>query len=94
MADIDLDYKGAEQAISDMQAASSKIDSELSTLMHQLAPFANQFVGQAAEAYQQFQTRVSQLEASMRTSLSQGSHILDTMMQGHRDSDGKASQQF
>lgn len=94
MADINLDYKGAEQAIDDMRTASQKIDSQLTDLMQQLQPFAQSFVGQAAEAYQEFQRRVSQLESSMQTSLAQGSQILDGMIQGHRDSDRSAAAQF
>lgn len=94
MADINLDYSGAEQAIDDMRQASQRIDSQLTELIQQLQPFAQAFVGQAADAYHEFQNKVSQLEASMQTSLTQGSQILDSMMQGHRDSDRSAAAQF
>jgi WXG100 family type VII secretion target len=94
MADIDLDYKGAEQAISDMLAASQKIDSQLADLMQQLQPFASQFVGQASEAYQDFQRKVNSLEDAMKQSLHQGAQILDSMMHGHRESDQLAANNF
>lgn len=94
MADINLNYKGTEPAIEDMARASQQIDSQLTDLMQQLQPFAQQFVGQAAAAYQQFQSRVNQLESAMQTSLTQGSQILDSMMQAHRSSDLNAAGQF
>ncbi|SDP39634.1 WXG100 family type VII secretion target [Actinacidiphila guanduensis] len=94
MADINLKYDGAIRAIEDMQAASTKIDGQLEDLQQQLAPFAQQFVGQAAHSYQQFQGQVNQLEAQMRASLAQGSQVLSEMIEGHQKSDAAAANQF
>ncbi len=94
MADINLEYQGAQQAIDDMSQASQKIDSQLQDLQQQLAPFAQQFVGQAADAYHQFQQKVQQLETQMHTSLTQGSKILSDMIDGHKRSDATAANQM
>jgi WXG100 family type VII secretion target len=94
MADISLQYAGAEQAIDDMRNAGQRITSALDELQQELAPFAQQFVGQAASEYHAFQSRVSQLESAMQSSLTQGSQILAGIIQGHRDSDVQAAGQF
>lgn len=94
MADINLQYAGAEQAIDDMRNAGQQITRALDELQQELAPFAQQFVGQAATEYHAFQSRVSQLEAAMQSSLAQGSQILASIIEGHRNSDVQAAGQF
>ncbi|MFD8723540.1 WXG100 family type VII secretion target [Streptomyces sp. NPDC059629] len=94
MADISLQYSGAQQVIDDMSTASQTIAGKISDLEQSLAPFAQQFVGQAATAYSAFQTKVNTLETNMQTALSTGSQILASMVEGLNNSDRSAAGVF
>lgn len=67
----------AHDTVDDMRQASRRIDTRIAHLRKGLEPLARSFVGQAAEAWSQFQERIARLEDAMRTSLAEGSELLD-----------------
>jgi WXG100 family type VII secretion target len=82
VANIQLNHEGVNQAVADMQQATSQIESALDDLMQQLRPLAESFTGQSASAWAQFQNAVNTAETAMSADFGKGSTVLDTM-HGH-----------
>lgn len=91
MADISVSHIGVDQAVTDMQQATTQIETELDNLMHQLQPLAQSFAGQAAGAWVDFQNTVSSAESAMSADFGKGSTVLDTMHSHLKDGDRRGA---
>jgi uncharacterized protein YukE len=91
VADISLNHEGVNQAVAEMQQATSQIENSLDDLMQQLRPLATSFTGESANAWVQFQNAVSSAEHAMSADFGKGATVLDTMHGSLTDGDKRGA---
>lgn len=91
MADISLNHEGINEAVTDMQQATTRIENSLDDLMSQLRPLATSFTGEAANAWLRFQSAVSRAEQALSADFGKGATVLDAMHGSLADGDRRGA---
>ncbi|MFD7326079.1 WXG100 family type VII secretion target [Streptomyces sp. NPDC059875] len=82
-----VNYDTVTQAAGDVRLTASQLSQKLSDLMRDVNRVASAWEGEAKEAYQESQTRITKDQAAINQDLQRIAQLLDESVIGYQDTD-------